>query len=651
MKKEDLLLSMNLIDDKYISEADVKLLAKKSRIKRVIVLAACMVFVLALSLFLFVPFNSEPPVNEAGDAVGYDAIINKLEAYYYVPPRYKNNFEAIINGIFSGFLAGKKSDVMLNGSAGMDYAEDMEAEAPTSPSPISPVPEGSGTVDDGTDQSYEEVTDNQVNGVIEADLFKRSDKYIYYLDQNVLRVYSIAGKASKEVGSYEVSPSWCYSRNNALYLSSDCTTVTLLYQNMEYYSYSSNHYNPIFSVISVDVSDPKKPVEKNRVDVYGSLISARLVDGELYLFSSFYAKDPQKNSLEKDYIPYVTVDGKEDFVSADKIYAPNELSSSNYTVLTKIDQKTLEIKSEYALLSFADPVIYATKDSFYISRNYNDSKLDGEYKVSYIRSEICKIDYSGEQFVNAGTFKLDGHINNQYSMDEYEGVLRVFVSTSVSKRWTTEKGGMYGISTMETGTNASLYCVDAKTLKKLASVEYFAPKGEDVKSARFDKNTAYVCTSVKFTDPVFFFDLSDLDNITYKDTGTIEGYSTSLVDFGDGYLLGIGLQDWSNPKIEIYKEEGDKVISVAGIVIAESSISTDYKAYYIDRERGYIGLGVNTHRGETKYVIIKFENENLTVEYELITSGDITLMRGTYIDKFIYILTSGRLNVISESEF
>ena len=89
----------------------------------------------------------------------------------------------------------------------------------------------------------------------------------------------------------------------------------------------------------------------------------------------------------------------------------------------------------------------------------------------------------------------------------------------------------------------------------VAKVERFAPKGETVRSVRFDGDYAYVCTAIQLTDPVFFFDLSDLSNITYKDTGTISGFSTSLVDLGDGFLMGIGVGSLSTTlKVEIYVE-------------------------------------------------------------------------------------------------
>ena len=171
MKKESWLLSMNNIDDKYIEEAKPSSVKSFRRKKKLIILAACMAVMFALSLVLFIPYSAEAPTMSQYSNSKYYEIIEKLNQYYYVPPKYKNNFEALVGGLSNIFLAGMK-----NAGAeydGLNFAVDDMA----------PMPESSaGVFDTSTNkgESYEEVTDNQVKGVIEGDLFKRSDKYIYY---------------------------------------------------------------------------------------------------------------------------------------------------------------------------------------------------------------------------------------------------------------------------------------------------------------------------------------------------------------------------------------------------------------------------------------------------------------------------------------
>ncbi len=644
MKKESWLLAMNNIDDKYIEEAKPASVKSFRRKKKLMVLAACMAVMFALSLVLFIPFSAKIPTVLKYSGNEYYEVIDKLNTFFYEPPKYKNNFEALVGGLSNIFLAGMKNA----GAERDDFAVDDMA----------PMPEGMVTnsaTDTSTNkgESYEEVTDNQVKGVIEGDLFKRSDKYIYYLDGSVLRVYSIDGLNSAEVGTYSLEAVKDYNENSGrdmIYLSNDCKTVTVILNSYKY----ENGLKNSFSVISLDVSDPSKIVQKHIVEYEGEFISARAVDGKIYIISNFNAQAPDDYKNAKDFVPSYTTEEGAELISADDIYCPDVLSSSGYTVLTKLDENTLNVDDDYALLSFGYPVIYTSKDSFYFTRGYNEEKTEEDkYTVSSVMTEICRIDYSGDGFKNIGSVVIEGEVNDQYSMDEYNGILRVFTSTNKSLIWNTELGN-YSFSSDETGRNASLFCIDINTLKVVSSVERFAPIGENVKSARFDGDTAYVCTAVELKDPVYFFDLSNLDNITYKETGTVEGFSTSLVDFGNGYLLGIGQKDWSTPKIEIYKEEGDKVVSVAAIEMPDSYISTDYKSYYIDREKGYIGMGVSSYnnRGERngRYVVFKFENEKLDIAYECVMQGDNSRMRGTYIDEYIYVLWPQHIKVIPESE-
>ena len=165
----------------------------------------------------------------------------------------------------------------------------------------------------------------------------------------------------------------------------------------------------------------------------------------------------------------------------------------------------------------------------------------------------------------------------------------------------------------------------------------FAPPREEIQSVRFDKETAYVCTSIELSDPVFFFDLSDLNNITYKDTGTIEGFSTSLINLGNGYLLGIGRGDsWSSFKVEVYEETEHGVRSVCSYEIEDAQYSTEYKSYYVDRQNQFVGVGVIAG-GVTKYILLHFDEYELVELVNVQLDGDPAFMRGVYIDGYMYM--------------
>ena len=241
---------------------------------------------------------------------------------------------------------------------------------------------------------------------------------------------------------------------------------------------------------------------------------------------------------------------------------------------------------------------------------------------------------------------VKGHLKDQWSMDEYEDVLRVFATTNESTyRETYYENGMVSADMLvptRGGTNASLYCIDLSSFEIIASVMNFAPPGEEIRSVRFDGEAAYVCTSIQLSDPVFFFDLSDLDNISYKDTGTIDGFSTSLINFGNGYLLGIGRgDDWNTLKVEVYEETADGVSSVCSYENTEAICSEEYKSYYVDRKNQLFGFGVvdYDHNMYTtyRYILLHFDGYELLELVNVPLKGYPDNMRGVYIDGYMYM--------------
>ncbi len=627
--------ALSLADDKYIEEAAPQQ-AQKVKTKRIkhprvwLTVAACFCCgIVALNMWLFIPFStSAPDVSMYSDSEYYDIIV-KLNEVTYVKPKYKNNFDKYFRGIFKG--------ATTEDSINMEVADGAEV--------------GS---------TYKEVTDNQVASVIEGDLIKRSDKHIFYLDNDTLRVYSIAGESSAQVGYYKVTGAiddvWhYYPPKREMYLSEDCKTVTVVTQ---YNAHKSNQ--PTVALISLDVSDPANITLNKTVKLTGSYLSSRLTGGELLLMSRFNVGRDPDFSDESQFLPQINSGEGYESVPMDGIISPERLNAARYTVVCKLDPVTLELGDSSAFLSYSDDV-YVSKDILYVARSYTYSEhLTEGYNTNTAVSDISAMRYSGEDFEFIDTVTVKGHVKDQYSMDEYEGLLRVVTTTDISmvKDRSAELGSnevlIDSISTFRGDTSADLYCIDFETGEIVGELIGFAPKGETVRSVRFDGNIAYVCTAVQVTDPVFYIDLSDLDNITYKDTGTIQGFSTSLVNLKDGYLLGVGVGASSGTlKIEIYEETGMGVRSVCKYESKNTEYSQSYKSYYIDRENGLIGLGVsyynydgNYYDHSGRYILLYFNGYELTELLNEPVSGDNQNKRGVLIDGYMYMLGSGGLTAV-----
>lgn len=615
MKKEEMLLAINEIDEKFIAEAAPKAAAPKQSKhygrNRLAIVAACLCTVAAaLGLILFLPYNTSPPdVSEYADSEYYE-IIQKINALNYQKPAYKNNWERLCAAI-SGLVMSRQ-DKMAEGS-----------EAPINAST--------------GNANYQETTDNQTAGVIEADLIKRSDKYIYYLDGTCLKVYSIQGEASELVGShsfkYKDNTVLFYSDEWEFFLSSDCKTVTVLAPCRK------KERGACVAVISLDVSDPANMTEIQTVLLTGSYLSARLTDGKLLLLNEFRV-DGADFSAEESFLPQIDAGNGFESIPAEDIVAPKTLTSARYTIVCKFDAASLALEDCSAFLSYSDTV-YVSEQNVYVTRTYREQSSEGSYTTETAMTEISCLSYAGEELAFQGSAVVAGYVNNQYSLDEYENMLRVVTTTSYTKYRSGQAGT--DLFWMDGSTNASLYCIDLASWRITAQVKEFAPKGEVVRSVRFDGETAYVCTSVELRDPVFCFDLSDPDNITYKHTGTIDGYSTSLVNFGNGYLLGIGIGVSGNQtesvKLEIYEETENSVSSVCKYELPGASYSSDYKSYLIDRENQLVGLGFSmgiAQYTDGSYLLLSFDGYQLHEVATIPLAGDNSRKRAVYIDGYLY---------------
>lgn len=635
MKKKKMLEAFSYLDDKYIEEA--KPVRSKARIRFSVLAACACVAVMSAALWMFIPFRTTPPDVSRYKDSEYYALISTLNETTFKKPEYKNNFEKIFSNIAYGLAIIPKTLA----ESQVDYASRNTADAPGN--------------SEGT-QNYVETTDNQVAGVIEADLIKRSDRYIYYLRKDELSVYTIEGENSASAGTFTFENKDKYSvYNSEFYLSDDCKTVTVI---RNCYGSGGN----VTEVVSLDISSPEKITEKNKVVISGAYVTSRLTGGELIMINSYRAETDANFSKLDDFVPYVEKADGRDYVSADKIYIPeNNVSGTNFVVVCLFDEATLVEKGSYSFFNYYTDA-YVSEENIYLFRNYTDRDESENIVTNTAKSDIACLSYSdGLELV--GEITVDGSVLNQYSLDEKDGTLRAFTSTN--KRQYAAGRNNYLIDyvdlKLDNRMSASLYVISIDNMQVVAEVEDFAPAGESVRSARFRDDTAYVCTAVNVTDPVFFFDLSDIGNITYKATEDIDGFSTSLIELKDGYLLGIGISDWrENFKAEIYREGTHGVLPVCKFEIEFSSYSKDYKSYFIDRENNLFGLGINYTATDVptktegvyssvykySYLLLHFDGEKLTEAVLTDLPGDNDVKRAALVDGYFYMFSDEAFKVV-----
>ena len=129
----------------------------------------------------------------------------------------------------------------------------------------------------------------------------------------------------------------------------------------------------------------------------------------------------------------------------------------------------------------------------------------------------------------------------------------------------------------------------------------------------------------------------------------IDGFSSSLIQLGDGFLLGIGQENWEYNKIEVYEERDGQVVSV-DVYKYTGEHSSDYKGYLIDRENDLFGLCITGVYVESNgkyeyndvYVLLHFNG------YELVEVANIKLYTNRYPDRVRAFIKDGYLYVTDD---
>ncbi len=673
MKKSDLNKMLGLIDDKYLDEANpskkrASFWANKSLFMKIGAVAACFLLVLNVVL-LPLALTMGSKINKMEDELEnkdnlIEDILDKLERphtqnYYELnlgqlggtPSKITisspqtvipSGYEAVLDTLESMY----DSSIFDEGWGDLSDAIDGELEESTQDK-IEDLENGNWQ--DGSD-SYEETTDLQEKGVIEGDIIKRTSKHIYHLNGDTLAIYTIAGEDSRCVGSVSLEritgllqEKLCmdiygdereaiekdYDKEaKEMFLSKDGKIATIVV-NDSFFVYGERTYSvPYVALIALNVEDPQDIYVSNISTLFGAYESARVIDDEIFVFT--------KHSARRQYLAIPQYSDGEGFVhfENDSIYI-DEATSNSYMLLYRLNEKSLKVNDARAYLSYTGD-IYVSNNNIYLTKEYT-AKDSNEKKTV---TDILRVRIGDKAFEKGAYATIDGYLKDRYSLSEYNGFLRA-VTTTDGQRYDENGKLLYRYA-----TNANLYVLQADNMARVNAVYDFAPDGETVRSVKFKGANVYVCTSIETQDPVFFFNLSNVYNITVKDTGTIPGFSTSLIDFGDD-LLGVGVDGNRNFKLEAYREVQGGVESVCYQII-NGYYSDEYKAYYINREMGLFGLGIydNNEWSPNRYILFRYDGEKFIEVVNVAINGNRDLMRAVLVGDYFYIITNNQFKVV-----
>ena len=480
-------------------------------------------------------------------------------------------------------------------------------------------------------------TNTREEEVGEADIVKTDGNYLYILYGNKIRILDIRNPEMEELGTIRIGgntdPVELYVKDDRLVVFYNETVQKNSDQAEDSSAYGAD-YQSYTVAETYDLSDRREPVSLGRVQLGGYYRTVRISGDYIYLFSDYYADYNATRKVAESYIP--TVQGKT--IASNCIFLPGTIGTNQFLVVGSFSLKdpTQIIDSKAILSNGGD--CYVSEDNIYVYEYVYDEKE--EYDQTLIR----KISYKEGKLKGVAQTKIWGQVKDSFCIDEYDGNLRLV--TTVNPMYHYGKDGgieLYDASVEENGSSNALYILDKK-LNVTGKIEKLAPN-EEVYSARFMGKTAYFVTYEQ-VDPLFSADLSDPENPKILGALKIPGFSDYLHGYGEGRLLGIGMETdeagaQDGVKLSLFDISDPTDVTEVQKTVLEGFYATDlsynYKLAAIDSKQNLIGF--SAYGDGTHYFIYRYdEKEGFVCVLDKEVNSYGSEIRGLYAGDRFYLV-------------
>ena len=485
-------------------------------------------------------------------------------------------------------------------------------------------------------------TNVREESVGEADVVKTDGSCLYVMSGNRVEIVDIASEEMEEIAAVTVGPG-NYIRE--LYV--EGSRMAVFYTQSKYTQEDGIEVRSReFACTDVyDISDPSAPVKLNTFSQSGAYNTMRVKDGYAYVISSFYPDTASPRSDVGAYVPSV----QGGTLEADRILMPEQEMGSEYTVITAFSLADPQEQTDSKAVFGSAGMCYVSGENIYVTETCYDTDDTG-----MSRTAVRKVAYHDGQLEGAAQAKVDGMLNDSFSIDEYNGYLRL-VTTITSDNGVMPISG--DSSAAEPDSSNALYVLDGE-LQITGEIRDLAP-GETVYSARFMGDTGYFVT-FRQVDPLFSVDLSDPASPQIIGELKIPGFSEYLHPYGEGLLLGIGMAvdeegvTTEGVKLSMFDISDPGNVTEASVYVMEDMYGTDaaydYKAVLADVEKNLFGFRAYGGSGDVYAVFSYDASEGFREVFsrELTYGGDA---RGLYAGERFYLVVGNTVESYTLSGF
>lgn len=468
-------------------------------------------------------------------------------------------------------------------------------------------------------------TNLRQQGVDEGDIVKTDGKFLYIVGNGGSEVVIVeAGEEMKETGRIQAEDGRCVEEIYLLPKEKKAVLICSFDSEDDYgiYPLESSDQEQT-EVLTYDISAPSDPQLLGKVSQSGWYHSSRLVNGFLYLFSQYYVGADIRETEPESFIPAAG----ERLLEETDIFMPQYQAGNMYEVITAVDLENPDQTKDSKAIFTKGGELYVSENSIYYY------EIEWDQKTNMEITALRKLSYESGVIEPEAQGTVNGYINDSFSIDEYKGNLRI-------------------VTTVE-DTN-SVYVLDEK-LEIIGEIEGLA-EDERIYSARFLGETGYFVT-FRETDPLFSVDFSAPENPKIIGQLKIPGFSDYLHYYGDGKLLGIGMdveeetQITGGVKLTMFDVSDPTDVKEADTYVLENVYSTevsyDYKAALIDPGTNRIGFPADSEGGEAYYLFSYDEEQGFQCNLEEEINGGGGSARGVYIGERLYVIQGNVIEAYS----
>lgn len=504
----------------------------------------------------------------------------------------------------------------------------------------------------GKSGSYSD-TNVRTEGVGEADIVKTDGENIYLVNGETVEIVDITSDEMEHLAQIEMDED-CYVTE--LYAADE--RLLILYTREEYDDGKTGYdgtYRQYTCTDVYDISDPADPEKISALSQSGYYNTMRVKDGYAYVLSDYSLPYDISRPEPRTYIPEV----QGEIMPVSDIYMPQRKMGNDYTVITAFSLDDPKEKTDSKAVFGTAGECYVSTENIYVTESYYNNN-----DANVTQTSIRRIAYEDGVLTGTAQTRVDGILNDSFSIDEYDGYLRL-VTTVTSVNGTegsflTDLADMFRGEETETevrnvDTN-SLYILD-EDLNVTGEIRDLAPD-ERVYSARLMGDTGYFVT-FRETDPLFSADLSDPHNPKIIGELKIPGFSEYLHPYGEGKLLGIGMDvdeetvATEGVKLSMFDISDPSDVKEENKYIMKDMYGTDagydYKAVFADVEKNLFGF--LAYGDSTVYTVFTYDEEGGFREVFSRTLNWAGSVRGMYAGEKFYLVSANTIESFRLADF